>query len=202
MKNLLKLIGITVMILTIGIFTVSCGDLDDTEKDGKLLAPKNIKIEIESNGNRERMVVTWDAVSNASGYEIYSVSVGCGSGNRLINTEENTAFGLTFESADTQRTGTSTVGDNSVLHGTQNNSGAVVDKANNGVVEIIGENKIAVTLMPEYNTPGDNTSGFKDNSIMASSLRVKVKAIGGTVKGLEYASSDYSEEVIKDTSAL
>ena len=200
MKNLLKLIGITGMVTVIGLFTTGCKTLDTTG----LAVPENVKIEIDSTGvqDRERMVVTWNEVPNASGYEIHSVSVGCGSGNRLINTKNNSAFGLTFDSADTQRTGKFTVGDNSVLHGSKNNSGATVDKASNGAVEIIAPNKIAITLMPEWNVPGDNTSGAKPNTIMASSLRVKVKALGGKVNGLEYSDSGYSGETTLDTSAL
>jgi len=203
MKNLFKLIGIAVMVLAIGIFTVSCGDLDDTEKGGKLAAPKNIKIEIDSSrsNTREIMVITWDEEKNASGYEIHSVSVGCGSGNRLINTKKGTAFGLTFTGTTeeiAQRTGPFTIGDTSSLY----DPVADPNKGANGRVEIIGKNKIEITLMPEWNTQGDNTSGAKDNSIMASQLRVKIKTLGGTLNDVKYTDSDYSNEVTKDTSTL
>ena len=198
MKNFYKLIRIAAMIPAIVLFAAGCGDLK--EDSGQLSAPKNIKIEIDSSKSptREIMVITWDEAANASGYEIHSVSVGCGSATRLINTKDNTAFGLTFESTDTQKTGSFTVGTSSTLY----DPAADPNKSVNGRVEIIGKNKIEITLMPEYNTPGDNTSGFKDNSIMASQLRVKVKALGGTVEGIEYTDSDYSQEVTKDTSAL
>jgi len=190
MKNLFKLIEIAVMVLAIGIFSVSCGDLDD----GKLAAPKNIKIEIDSSrsNTREIMVITWDEVKNASGYEIHSVSVGCGSANRLINTKEGTAFGLTFTGTPeeiAQRTGPFTVGDASTIY----NPADDPNKGANGRVEIIGNNKVEITLMPENNV---------DNTIHASQLRVKVKTLGGIVKDIEYTDSDYSAEVTKDTSAL
>ncbi|MCL2210547.1 MAG: hypothetical protein FWB95_01345 [Treponema sp.] len=199
MKNLYKLIRIVVMIPAIVLFTASCGDLEG----GQLTAPNNIKIEIDSvkSPTREIMVITWDEVANASGYEIHSVSVGCGSANRLINTKEGTAFGLTFTGTTeeiAQRNGPFTVGDTSTIW----DSTADSNKGANGRVEIIGKNKIEITLMPEWNTPGDNTSGAKNNSIMASQLRVKVKALGGIVDDLEYTDSNYSAEATKDTSAL
>jgi len=192
MKNLFRLIGIVVMIMAIGFFAVSCGDLDD--EDGQLEAPKNIKIEIDSTKSptREIMVITWDEVKNASGYEIHSVSVGCGSANRLINTKEGTAFGLTFTGTPeeiAQRTGPFTVGDASTIY----NPADDPNKGANGRVEIIGNNKVEITLMPENNV---------DNTIHASQLRVKVKTLGGIVKDIEYTDSDYSAEVTKDTSAL
>jgi hypothetical protein len=51
-----------------------------------LSAPANINVKVTG----RTMTVTWNAVANAQGYEIVTTSVGCGSGNRTINTKENT----------------------------------------------------------------------------------------------------------------
>jgi len=190
MKILYRSIMVVIMVLSIVFFTASCGDLDD----GKLDVPSNIKIEINSTKSltREIMVITWNEVKNASGYEIHSVSVGCNSANRLINTKEKTAFGLTFTGTTeeiAQSTGPFTVGTTSTIW----DSAADPNKGANGKVEIIGKNKIEITLMPENNV---------ENTIHASQLRVKIKALGGVINDREYDDSDYSAEVIKDTSAL
>ena len=191
MKNLYKLIGIIGMILIIGVVTIGCKTTPDETTTGTNLAvPANIKIEIDSTRSptREIMVITWNEVPNASGYEVHSVSVGCGSANRLINTKDGTAFGLTFTGSTeeiAQRTGPFDVGTTSTLW----DSAADPNKGVNGRVEIIGKNKIEITLMPENNV---------DNTIHASSLRVKVKALGGTSGGIEYSASNYSAEVTKN----
>jgi len=182
MKNLSKLIGIAGMALVIGILTTGCKTTPD--ETGVLETPKNVKIAIDTNKSpaRQIMVITWKDVSNASGYEIHSVSVDCGSANRLINTKEGTAFALTFTGTEAQvaeRKGPFTIGTASVLY----DPAADPNKGVNGRVEIIGKNKIEITLMPENSV---------DNTIHATQLRVKVKAIGD---GVEYTDSNYSKEV-------
>ena len=175
MKNSLKLICIAVIALLAVIFTAGCKSLDSAAGgEKKLDSPKNIKIEI----NVRQMIITWDAVPNAQGYEIITASVNCGSGNRIINTKDNTALAPN--------------GSN-VLAGGANLISA------NGTVQIHGKNKIEITLMPEWNIPGNNQSGRNENRIMASSVSAKVKALGG-LRG--YHDSDFSGEVKFDTSAL
>jgi len=124
----------------------------------KLAIPTNVKIDVTG----RLMTVTWDAVSGAQGYEIYTTSSGCASGNRIINTKDNTA---------TSHTGTN----------------ALFDDGRNGAVQIKGSTKIEITLMPEWNTPGDNTSGPNYDVVMASAVTAKVKALG--------VESDYSQVV-------
>jgi len=197
MRNLYKLIGIIGMILIIGIVTMGCKTTPDETTPGEtgtnLAVPANIKIEIDSTKSptREIMVITWNEVPNASGYEVHSVSVGCGSATRLINTKEGTAYALTFESTDTEKSGTSTINKNNNPDGLSLIHEPATDpnKSSNGRVEIIGKNKIEITLMPENNV---------NNTIHASSLRVKVKALGGTSGGIEYSDSNYSAEVTKN----
>jgi hypothetical protein len=52
-----------------------------------LCPPENVKITVVG----RVMTVTWDTEDNAFGYEVVTTSVGCGSGNRTINTKDNTA---------------------------------------------------------------------------------------------------------------
>ena len=173
MKNLIKLTGLIGIMLVIGFFTASCKTLDSGEGN-KLAAPKNVKIEI----NNRQMIVTWDAIPNALGYEIITTSENCGSGNRTINTKENTAAAPN--------------GNNTLVGG--NNAAA-----SNGVVQIHAKNKIEITLMPEWNIPGDNQSGRNESKIMATAVTAKVRALGGA-RG--YTDSDFSETVTFDTSVL
>ena len=173
MKNFLKLTGVTGIALMF-IFTVSCKTLESGGGEKKLDTPKNVKIEI----NVRQMIITWNAVPNAQGYEIITTSENCGSGNRTINTKENSAFAPN--------------GGN-VLAGGGNLVSA------NGAVQIHGKNKIEITLMPEWNIPGNNLSGRNENKIMATLVTAKVKTVGGA-RG--YSDSDFSDEVKFDTSAL
>jgi len=96
---------------------------DKNPNDHNLGAPKNVKIKVEG----RTMTVTWAAVKNAQGYEIYTTSTGCGSGNKLINTKEKTAT---------------------------NHAGAGVylkSDGSNGAVEIKGKRTVQITLMPAEN---------------------------------------------------
>ncbi|MCL2210543.1 MAG: hypothetical protein FWB95_01325 [Treponema sp.] len=173
MKNFIKLTGLIGIMLVIGFFTTSCKTLDSGEGN-KLATPKNVKIEI----NVRQMIITWDAVPNALGYEIITTSENCGSGNRTINTKENTAVAPN--------------GNNALAGG--NNLAA-----SNGMVQIHARNKVEITLMPEWNKPGDNQSGRNESKIMATSVTAKVKAIGGARGNTD---SDFSETVTFDTSDL
>jgi len=163
MKNIIRLTGFIGIALVIGFFTTGCKTIDSGEGN-KLAAPKNVKIEI----NARQMVITWDAVPNALGYEIITTSENCGSGNRTINTKDNTA---------------SAPNGSNVLAGGRNPAAA------NGMVQIHARNKVEITLMPEWNIPGDNQSGRNESKIMATSVTVKVKALGG-VRG--FTDSDFS----------
>jgi len=173
MKFFIKLAVVTTLVNLF--FLTGCNTMGNKAGEGKeLAAPKNVKIEF----NVRQMIVTWDAIPNASGYEIITSSENCGSGNRIINTKNNTA---------------STLNGGNVLVGGDNYAAA------NGVVQIHAKNKIEITLMPEWNIPGNNQSGRNENKIMATSVTVKVKALGGS-RG--YSDSDYSDTITFDTSAL
>ena len=52
----------------------------------QLAAPSNLSISI----NGRLMTVTWDAVDNARGYIVQTTSVGCVTGNRIVNTATRT----------------------------------------------------------------------------------------------------------------
>jgi hypothetical protein len=54
--------------------------------DIELSTPENVAVKVEGRS----MTVTWNAVTNAQGYEIVTTSVACNSGNRTINTKEGT----------------------------------------------------------------------------------------------------------------
>ena len=56
------------------------------QKSVTLSSPANVDISAEG----RIITITWDAVDNAVGYEIVTTSVGCSSGNRTINTKEET----------------------------------------------------------------------------------------------------------------
>jgi len=168
MNHSFKLIYIIVMALIAGLIITGCKKSDDT--DLKLDAPKNVRINIEV----RQMFVTWDAVQNASGYMIITTSEGCGSGNRTIDTKEGTAVA------------------------TSNGNNALFDDKRNGAVQIKGETEIEITLMPEWNIPGDTSSGRNESKVHATAVTAKVMALGGTVSNNTYTDSDYST-VIKHT---
>jgi len=166
MKKIYKII---IVMFIAAIFISGCKTLEGSNASGnQLAAPKNVKIEISAG---RLMSVTWDAVPNAQGYMIITTSAGCGSGNRTIDTKEGTA----------------------VATSTGNN--AIFDDFRNGAVQIKGNTRIEITLMPEWNIPGDNTSGRNEDAIMATSVTAKVMALGGNVLDREYIDSNYSDEV-------
>jgi len=169
MKNIFKVIVIVSITLIIGNFAISC---KTTNAGGEktLEIPKNVKIDI----NVRQMTITWNAVPNAQGYEIITTSENCGSGNRTINTKDNTAF---------------------APNGNNTLAGGANLASSNGMVQIHGKNKIEITLMPEWNIPGNNQSGRNESKIMATSVTVKVRALGGS-KG--YIDSDFSDVVAMD----
>ena len=74
----------TIIILGILLFSFfSCVPDPDPVQ---LAVPENLQIIVVG----REMTVTWDAVKNASGYILYTTSVGCGSGNRIVNTATKT----------------------------------------------------------------------------------------------------------------
>jgi hypothetical protein len=123
MKNLIRFSGLTVALTLLIGFMAACDT--EPESDPKLGTPINVAITVEG----RTMTVTWDAVSNAQGYEIFTTSVGCGSGNKIINTKDSNA---------TNHTGTGDYLKN--------------DKSN-GAVEILEPTKIQITLMPATDNP-------------------------------------------------
>jgi len=178
MKNHIKFFGITAIALVIGLFTISC-DVEPPE-DEKVVTtlgvPSNITIVVTG----RTMVVTWDAVPNASGYEIITYSEGCGSGKRKINTKEITAVSYNPDAVDPNPIeGTTSVLNSVKTDGTQAN----------GSVIILAKNKIQITLMP------NNMEGADPNLPMASAVTAKVKALGEVISGNGYSDSDYSSVV-------
>jgi hypothetical protein len=53
----------------------------------QLAVPANVQVKVAG----RVMTVSWDAVPHALGYEVYTTSTGCGSGNRIVNTQTQTA---------------------------------------------------------------------------------------------------------------
>jgi hypothetical protein len=87
MKGFPKLL-IIALVLIIGLFTTACENNSKLPPgDTTLSIPANVSISVTG----RIMTVTWDAADNAFGYEIVTTSEGCESGNRTINTKENTA---------------------------------------------------------------------------------------------------------------
>jgi len=169
MKNN-KFLGITVITLVIGLLMISCNIEPPNEE--VLGAPSNITITV----TQRTMVVTWDAVPNASGYEIITDSENCGSGKRKINTRDITA--IVYNTANTPPEGADTM-NTLKSDGTQAN----------GSVLILAKNKIQITLMPQM--MGDQ------NVPMATAVTAKVKSLGQTVSETTYTDSNYSETVRK-----
>jgi len=119
MKKITKLLFITSLSLLM-ILLPACNE------DYTLKAPSNIKVDV----TLRVMTITWDVVPNALGYEIHTTSIGCASGNRIINTKENTA---------------------TAHNGTTN---TLFNDGRNGAVQIVSPNKVEITLMPM--TPGSD----------------------------------------------
>jgi len=76
----------TIIILGILLFSFFSCVPDPDPIPVQLDVPKNLQITVVG----REMTVTWDAVKNASGYILYTTSVDCGSGNRIVNTVANT----------------------------------------------------------------------------------------------------------------
>jgi hypothetical protein len=56
-------------------------------QNSQLAVPANVKVEVAGRW----MTVSWNAVNKAVGYQIYTTSTGCNSGNKIINTKTQTA---------------------------------------------------------------------------------------------------------------
>jgi hypothetical protein len=183
MKNYFKILGITVIALVIGLLTISC-DVEPPPEDEitPLSVPSNIKITVV----KRTMTVEWDEVSHASGYEIITYSVGCGSGKRKINTKNITAVSYNPDAvAPNPVEGTASVLNSVKDDGTQAN----------GSVLILAKNKIQITLMP------NNMEGADPTEPMASKVTAKVRALGEVISGNGYSDSGYSAVVEKTISA-
>jgi len=166
MKNKFKILGIIAITLAIGLLIIGCATAPNILSAP---APENIKIEV----NGRTMIVSWDEVPNATGYEIITFSENCGSGRRKINTKAGTA--------EVNFPGNANDGKNALL-----------DDKSNGAVEILAKNKIQITLMPAMN---DKTKP------MATAVTAKVMAFGGTISGKKYLDSEYSSVVRKELSS-
>jgi len=165
MKNKFKLFEITAVMLVIGILIASCATAPNILSAP---SPENIKIEV----NERTMIVSWDEVPNATGYEIITFSENCGSGRRKINTKAGTAVVNSPGSAN-------------------DGKNALLDDKSNGAVVILAKNKIQITLMPAMGAGNENKP-------MATAVTAKVMAFGGLVSGKKYLDSDYSSVVKKE----
>jgi len=177
MKNIFKLLGITAIALVIGILSIGCDvePPDETTSVSALAVPTNITITV----TQRTMVVTWDEVANASGYEITTDSENCGSGKKIINTKDITA--ITNNPASTS-----------------NGANALKNDKTNGAVEILAKNKIQITLMPAKDADNNNI----DTKPMATAVTAKVKSLGTTISGNGYSDSDYSAVVRKELGGM
>jgi len=179
-KNLSKLIIFAGMTLAIGFFAAGCTTFDAK----KLTAPGNVEITVTG----RVMTVTWDDFPGAQGYEIITTSIDCRSANRIINTAEKTAFPYTNNTADTAV--------NFLVEGF---TSLKMDEAasSNGRVQIAGRTIIQIILMPEWNIPGNNTSGRNESLPMPTWVTAKVKALGNV--GSEYSAVTAYRTVNKKT---
>jgi len=185
MKNYFKFLGITAIALVIGFFTISC----DTEPEEEpVVTPLGVPTNITITVTKRTMVVEWNSVSNASGYEIITYSVGCGSGKRKINTKNITAVSYNPDNANANPP-TAVEGTTSVLNGVKTDGTQA-----NGSVIILAKNKIQITLMP------NNKEGADPTEPMASKVTAKVKSLGEVISGNGYSDSGYSTVVEKEIS--
>ena len=146
-RNLLKRV-VVLSAITVLLALAGC----DTAPEA-LGTPANVKITVEG----RTMTVTWNAVSDAQGYEIITTSTGCGSGNKIINTKNKTA--------------------NVFKDGTIGADALKNDKSS-GAVEINGATSIQITLMAKMGTGNENVP-------MASAVSAKVRALGDGDKHLD-----------------
>ena len=113
----------------------------------QLAAPANVSISVSG----RLMTVTWDAVDHASGYVITTTSIGCASGNRIVNTAAQTATNHAGAEADSDTA----------------ESG--ITNRGNGFVTFTGATSFTIWLMPQTNSRTE---------VMATSLTASVMAIG------------------------
>ena len=110
------------------------------------------------------MTVRWTTVENASGYLVHTTSLGCSSGNRIVNTATGTV---------TSHTGAA-----------MNSASAVngITDRGNGFVTFTGTYSFTIWLMPEAGS---------ETEVMATSLVVNIRAIGD---GVNYTDSEPSSD--------
>ena len=133
----------------------------DNISAAQLAAPANISISVVG----RLMTVSWDAVDNARGYTVYTRSINCGSGNRIINTVRRN---VTDHAGGKIRSARAANG--------------IINRGN-GFVTFTGDTSITIWLMPET---GSNTE------VMATSLEAVITAVGD---GRRYADSEPSAVV-------
>ena len=137
-------------------------ELDNAESMPVTLAiPANLNVSAVG----RLMTVTWDAVPHASGYIVHTASVGCGSGNRIVNTATKTAAN----------------------HSEEETNSAVAEQgittSGSGFVTFTGETSFTIWLMAESNDPQH------ENVPMANALTAKIMAISDDGN---YIDSEYS----------
>jgi hypothetical protein len=164
-KNLLQ--SAIVLIAIAGLLALAGCDTAPEDLD----TPANVTITVE----QRTMTVTWDAVSDAQGYEIITTSTGCGSGNRIINTKDKTANAYTEDDG---------IGEDNYLK----------DDKSNGAVVIKDATTIEITLMPAMIMGG----GSDMTKPMATAVSAKVRALGD---GTRYLDSEYSAVTTKTLSS-
>lgn len=152
MKNKINFFGITAVALVIGLLSLSCASMSGNNQT-ILKSPANLKIDVTG----RTMIVSWDEVANASGYEIITFSENCGSGRRKINTRDGTAVVNFPESVN-------------------NGKNALLDNASDGAVVILEKTKIQITLMPAIGNAAIP---------MATAVTAKVMSFGSDNKYLD-----------------
>ena len=147
------------------IFLIGCSRSDNANQTQanpvQLAIPANLQISVTG----RLMTVTWNAVNNARGYIIHTTSVGCGSGNRIVNTATNTV---------TSHTGAEV---SSAVY-----ANGIIDRGN-GFVTFTGTTSFTIWLMPETNS---------ETEAMASSLIANIVAVGD---GINYTNSPQSSNI-------
>jgi hypothetical protein len=150
--------------------TNTTGEVTGIENGGGLLEtiviPKNLEISVTG----RLMTVTWDSVPYASGYIIYTTSTGCGSGNKIVNTENKTATNHKGEEIKSE------IAEKGI---TTNGS---------GFVTFTGETSFTICLM---------TDPQQENVPMATALTAKIMAVGDDNN---YLDSAYSEIITLEKS--
>ena len=127
----------------------------------QLAVPGNLNISVAG----RLMTVSWDDVDNARGYIVYTRSINCASGNRIINTARRN---VTDHAGGKIRSARAANG---------------ITNRGNGFVTFTGKNSITIWLMA---TAGSNTE------VMATSIEAVIQSVGD---GRKYTDSGRSAPV-------